>query len=72
MSQAIDLQAKLLPSYLATKKIAAYFKRGSEAPPCSLTPNSLTLSLLSFLCSLFSHFFYSSLLSLCLLLSSLL
>jgi hypothetical protein len=28
MSQASDLQAKLLPSYLATEKIAAYFKRG--------------------------------------------
>jgi hypothetical protein len=28
MSQASDLQARLLPSYLATEKIAAYFKRG--------------------------------------------
>jgi hypothetical protein len=64
MSQASDLQAKLFPSYLATEKIAAHFKRGCLAPPC--------LSLLSFLRSLTSHFSDSSLPSLYLLLSSLL
>ena len=66
MSKASDLQAKLLLSYLATEKIAAYPKKWPFAP-CFLTPLShsyhfscslaLTpslLSLLSSLCSL-SH-----------------
>ena len=43
MSQASDLQARLLPSYLATEKIAAYFKKGCLAPPHSLTPLALLL-----------------------------
>ena len=49
MSQASDLQAKLLPSYLATVKITAYHKRGYLAPPHSLalTPLTLFSSLLS-------------------------
>jgi hypothetical protein len=51
MSQASDLQAKLLPSYLATEKIAAYFKRGCLA--------LLALSLLSPLCLLLSSLFLS-------------
>jgi hypothetical protein len=45
MSQASDLQAKLLPSYLATEKIEPYFKRGFLVPPHSLT--LLLYSLLS-------------------------
>jgi hypothetical protein len=44
MAQASDLQAKLLPSYLATVKT---IKRGAQPPPCSLTPLFLYLSLLS-------------------------
>jgi hypothetical protein len=47
MSQASDLQAKLLPSYLATEKIATYFKRGLNALPHSLTPLALLLLLSS-------------------------
>ena len=46
MSQASDLQARLLPSYLATEKITAYHKKGCLTPPHSLTPlalNPLTL-----------------------------
>ena len=46
--QASDLQAKPLPSYLATVKIAAHFKRTCLAPPSSRTPLALTpLTLLS-------------------------
>ena len=41
MSQTSVLQARLLPSYLATVKIAAYFKRDCLAPPRSLTPLTL-------------------------------
>jgi hypothetical protein len=59
MSQASDLQAKLLPSYLATEKIAAYFKRGclalshSSHSSCylALTPFSSLSSLLFVLSS---------------------
>jgi hypothetical protein len=47
MSQASDLQARLLPSYLATEKIAVYFKRGCLAPPCFLTSLALPFPLLS-------------------------
>jgi hypothetical protein len=39
MSQTSDLQAKLLPSYLTTEKIAAYHKKGFFGPSLfSLTP----------------------------------
>ena len=41
MSQASDLQARLLPSYLATEKITAYHKKGCLTPPHSLTPLDL-------------------------------
>jgi hypothetical protein len=51
MPQDSDLQTRLLPSYLATEKIAAHFKRGCLAPPRSLTP----LTLLSSLLTLSSH-----------------
>jgi hypothetical protein len=53
MTQASDLQAKLLPSYLATVKT---IKRAVQPPPCSL--------MLLLLCSPTSHFSHSSLLSL--------
>jgi hypothetical protein len=55
MAQAFDLQAKLLPSYLATVKAT---KRGVQPPPCSLTlaPLFLYLSLLSPLPFLFVFF----------------
>ncbi|CRH48967.1 Uncharacterised protein [Chlamydia abortus] len=59
MAQASDLQAKLLPSYLAIVKT---IKRGAQPAPCSLIPLSSHLSLTSL----------SSSLSLCLLLPSLL
>ena len=69
MSQASDLQAKLLPGYLATENIAAYFKRGCLAPPCFLSLLSLSLpSLLFFFSSplllLSNSLFLSSLSSL--------
>ena len=48
MAQASDLQAKLLPSYLATVKT---IKRGAQPPPRSY---SLTLTPLSS----HSHFFF--------------
>jgi hypothetical protein len=66
MAQASDLQAKLLPSYLATVKT---IKRGAQPPPhslllsLSLTPLSSHLSLLSplpFLSSLLSSPLLSS------------
>jgi len=44
MAQASDLQAKLLPSYLATVKT---IKRDAQSPPHSLTSLFLYLSLLS-------------------------
>jgi hypothetical protein len=37
MAQSSDLQAKVLPSYLATEKIAARFKGGCLAPPSPLS-----------------------------------
>ena len=45
ISQASDLQAKLLPSYLATVKITAYHKKGCLAPPHSLALTLLSLPL---------------------------
>lgn len=52
MSQASDLQATLLPSYVATVKITAHHKRGCLAPPHSNLSSSpllaLTLSSLSY------------------------
>ena len=44
MSQASDLQVPLLPSYLATEKIAAYSKRDCLAPPHSLLSHSFHFS----------------------------
>ena len=67
MAQASDLQAKLLPSYLATVKT---IKRGDQPSPHSLTPLFLYLSLLLLLSSSLSLCLLFSLLSLCLLLSS--
>ena len=52
MSQASELQTKLLPSYLATVKITAYHKKGCLASPRSLT--HLTLSSYSCLLTLSS------------------
>ena len=50
MSQASDLQAKLLPSYLATVKMTAHHKMICLAPPHSLplSPSSSLAFLLSF------------------------
>ena len=54
ISQASDLQAKLLPSYLATVKS---IKRAVQPPHSSLTPLSLYISLLSPLPFLYFFFF---------------
>jgi hypothetical protein len=69
MAQASDLQAKLLPSYLATVKI---IKRAVQTPPHSLTSHPLIslLLLCSLPLSLTSLTPLSSFFSLCLLLSS--
>jgi hypothetical protein len=60
MAQASDLQAKVLPNYLATVKT---IKRGAQPPPRSLTPLSSYLSLLSLLSPLPILFVFSSPLS---------
>ena len=65
MAQASDLQAKLLPSYLATVKT---IKRGAQPPPHSLILLSSYLSLFS---PLPFFFVFSSPLSFSLFLSSL-
>ena len=58
MSQASDLHDKLLPSYLATEKIAAQHKKGCLALShvLALTPLSLLSPLLSLLLSSLSTF----------------
>ena len=58
MAQASDLQAKLLPSYLATVKT---IKRGAQPVPRSLIPLSSHLSLLSLLSPLPFLFVFSPL-----------
>jgi hypothetical protein len=57
MAQASDLQAKLLPNYLATMKT---IKRGAQPPPHSLIPLSSYLSPLSLLSPLPFLFVFSS------------
>ena len=59
MAQASDLQAKLLPSYLATVKT---IKRGAQPPPHSLTLRSYILPLTLTLSLPFSPLFVFSLL----------
>jgi hypothetical protein len=60
MSQAFDLQARLLPRYLETEKTAAYFKGGCLAPPRSLILLLLFLSLCLLLSSFLSLLFSPS------------
>ena len=66
MSQASDLQARLLHSYLATVKITVYHKRGCFPSPHSYAPlyshSPLTLSLTLLLSLSYSLAFLLSLL----------